>query len=105
MPGLSPNKISETSLKIPVARFVGVILEYEMLTYRPSHDQRQEMLKQMGQTVETAKGQVRAGRTDGMNSLGGRGEEGSDEVQKLANDFGGQLDQLLAQAKKEFEKA
>jgi len=40
-----------------------------------------------------------------MNSLGGRGEEGSDDVQKLANEFGGALDQLASQAKKEFEKA
>lgn len=72
--------------------------------FRPTHEQRQELLKQIGVTVETAKNQVRHARTDGMNSLGGRGETGSDEVQKLANDFGGNLDQLLTQAKKEFEK-
>ena len=39
-----------------------------------------------------------------MNALGGRGSEGSEEVQKLANDFGGELDEVLVQAKKEFDK-
>jgi len=39
-----------------------------------------------------------------MSSLGGRGSDGSEEVQKLATDFGGELDEVLAQAKKEFEK-
>lgn len=72
---------------------------------RPTHDQRQELLKHIAANIETAKNQVRHARTDGMNSLGGRGEEGSDDVQKLANEFGGALDQLASQAKKEFEKA
>lgn len=39
-----------------------------------------------------------------MSALGGRGSEGTEDVQKLANDFGGELDELLDQAKKEFDK-
>jgi ribosome recycling factor len=69
------------------------------------HEQRQEMLKQMGQTINSAKDSVRAGRTEGMNSLGGRRADGANDVQKLADEYGGQLDTLLSQAKKEFEKA
>lgn len=91
------------SLNLAQSPYNAARIEVE-LNCRPSHDQRQEMLKQMSATVEQAKTQVRAGRTEGMNSLGGRGEDGSDDVQKLASDFGGQLDQLLVQAKKEFEK-
>ena len=40
-----------------------------------------------------------------MNALGGRGSTGTEDVQKVANVFGGELDEVLAQAKKEFEKA
>ena len=71
---------------------------------RPTHDQRQEIIKNLGQTIESAKNQVRRARSDGMNSLGGRGEVGTDDVQKLADLYGGELDKVIAQAKKEFEK-
>jgi hypothetical protein len=40
-----------------------------------------------------------------MKHLGGRGEEGSAEVQKLADEYGGELDGVMTKAKKEFEKA
>ena len=43
-------------------------------------------------------------RQDGMNLIGGRGNVGSEDVQKLANEYGGQLDEVLAQAKKEFDR-
>ena len=39
-----------------------------------------------------------------MSSLGGRGSEGTEDVQKLANEFGKGLDDLLLQVKKEFDK-
>jgi hypothetical protein len=39
-----------------------------------------------------------------MSALGGRGSEGTEEVQKLANDFGAELDEVLVQAKREFDK-
>ncbi len=71
---------------------------------RPSHDQRIAILKQLGSNVENAKNQVRVARQEGMSTLGGRGSEGTEDVQKLANDFGGELDELWVQAKKEFDK-
>jgi ElaB/YqjD/DUF883 family membrane-anchored ribosome-binding protein len=40
-----------------------------------------------------------------MNLLGGRGKNGSDDVQSLADEYGKMLDEAAAQAKKEFEKA
>ncbi|ORX33728.1 ribosome recycling factor domain-containing protein [Kockovaella imperatae] len=90
LPGVSPLRMSETSLKIPVSR--------------PTHEQRQEILRQLAQIIETAKNQVRKARSDGINNLGGRKEPGADDVEKLANDFGGQLTDSLNAAKKAFEK-
>ena len=40
-----------------------------------------------------------------MKAFGGRGEAGAEDVQKLADEFGGELDTLMSKAKKEFEKA
>ena len=40
-----------------------------------------------------------------MNGIGGRKEEGADDVDKLSTRYVEQLDKLLDQAKKEFEKA
>ncbi|CAD6588752.1 MAG: hypothetical protein TREMPRED_005149 [Tremellales sp. Tagirdzhanova-0007] len=71
---------------------------------RPTHEQRIALLKQLGSNVENAKNQVRVARQEGMNLLGGRGNVGTEDVQKLANEYGGQLDEVLAQAKKEFDK-
>lgn len=39
-----------------------------------------------------------------MKSIGRRGEDGSVKVQKLADEFGGVLDDLIGQARREFEK-
>lgn len=60
------------------------------------------MIKSIGANIETAKNQVRKARTDGLNSLGGKGEPGTDDVQKLADKFGGMLDDSLSQLKKEL---
>ena len=74
------------------------------MSTRPTHEQRIALLKQLGSNVENAKNQVRVARQEGMNLLGGRGNVGTEDVQKLANEYGGQLDEVLAQAKKEFDK-
>ena len=74
------------------------------LSYRPTHEQRQEIIRQLNSSVEQAKNAVRKARTEGMNALGGRSEPGSDEVEKLASEYGSALGELMDQAKKEFEK-
>ena len=60
------------------------------------------MIKSIGANIETAKNLVRKARTDGLSSLGGKGEPGTDDVQKLADKFGGMLDDSLSQLKKEL---
>ncbi|WVQ78525.1 hypothetical protein IAT38_000611 [Cryptococcus sp. DSM 104549] len=90
LPGISPLKISETTLKIPIAR--------------PTAEQRKELLKSLAQTVEAAKVQIRVARTEGMKTLGGKKAAGTDEVQKLVDDMCKELDGQLVLAKKEFEK-
>jgi ribosome recycling factor len=59
----------------------------------------------LADTVEAAKQQIRTARTDGLKSLGGRGEEGSDDVQTMTDTNVSEVDALLVKAKKEFEKA
>ncbi|EIW69992.1 hypothetical protein TREMEDRAFT_43623 [Tremella mesenterica DSM 1558] len=89
LPGLHPQKISPGVLKIPVSR--------------PTAEQRTEILRALGTSIETAKQQVRQARQAGLKSLG-KGTEGGNAVQKISEDVGGELDGLLAKAKKEFEK-
>ncbi|RXK40677.1 hypothetical protein M231_02135 [Tremella mesenterica] len=90
LPGLHPQKISPGVLKIPVSR--------------PTAEQRTEILRALGTSIETAKQQVRQARQAGLKSLG-KGTEGGNAVQKISEDVGGELDGLLAKAKKEFEKS
>lgn len=71
---------------------------------RPTGDQRNLILKSLSTTVESAKNQLRLARNDGMKAAGGRGAAGAKEVQELADKWGGEVDGLLGQAKKEFEK-
>lgn len=71
---------------------------------RPTVEQRTMIMRNLSSTIEGAKQQVRTARADGLKLVGGKGAQGADDVQDLANDFGKQLDDLLAQAKKEFEK-
>lgn len=63
------------------------------------------LAKTIATTVETAKQQVRLARTDGLKSVGGKGTDGASEVQELADKWGGELDTLVASAKKELDKA
>lgn len=84
-------------------RFVLEILGTK-LTYRPTGDHRAALAKTVATTIETAKQQVRLARTDGLKAVGGKGETGADEVQELANKWGGELDTLATTAKKELEK-
>lgn len=67
-------------------------------------EQRTQILKNLNATVEGAKQQVRTARADGLKLVGGKTAQGADDVQDLANEYGKQLDDLLGQAKKEFEK-
>ena len=48
---------------------------------------------------------MRAARTDGLNAVGGKGEDGADDVDKLSKTFVTELDEVVAKAKKEFAKA
>lgn len=61
-------------------------------------------MKTVATTVETAKQQVRLARTDGLKAVGGKGSEGADDVQKLVDKWGGELDDMLTKGKKELEK-
>lgn len=61
-------------------------------------------MRNLNTTIEGAKQQVRTARADGLKLVGGKTAQGADGVQDLANDYGKQLDDLLAQAKKEFDK-
>lgn len=89
LPGMSPQQ-DGASIRIPVAR--------------PTSEIRTSILKNLHDTVETAKNQVRVARTEGLKALGGRGEEGTDEVQKLADAATADLEKNMATAKKELEK-
>ncbi|KAL1405479.1 hypothetical protein Q8F55_009111 [Vanrija albida] len=90
LPGLSPMR-DGTSIKIPVPK--------------PSGEVRTKILKTIAETVETAKNQIRVARTDGLKALGGRGEDGTDDVQKVVDKATADLDKLVATAKTELEKA
>lgn len=70
----------------------------------PTVEQRAEILRQLAETVEAAKTQIRVARTDGFKALGGRKANGTDEVQKVVDEMCKDLDGQLALAKKEFEK-
>lgn len=74
------------------------------LSPRPTVEQRSEILKQLNASIESAKNQVRTARTEGFKLVGGKDAQGGDNVQKLANDYGGELDGLLGSAKKELDK-
>lgn len=90
LPGISPQRMAGTTLKIPIAR--------------PTVEQRAEILRQLAETVEAAKTQIRVARTDGFKALGGRKANGTDEVQRVVDEMCKDLDGQLALAKKEFEK-
>lgn len=61
-------------------------------------------MKSLGETIESAKQQLRLARMDGIKALGGKGEDGVDEVQEITDGFVKDLEALLGTAKKEFEK-
>ncbi|OCF36434.1 ribosome recycling factor [Kwoniella heveanensis BCC8398] len=91
LPGMSPQKTGANTLKIPVAR--------------PTAEQRTEILRQLASTVEAAKSQIRMARTEGFKHLGGRKSNGTDDIQKIVDASSKELDEQMALAKKEFEKA
>ncbi|WVQ98896.1 hypothetical protein IAU59_006027 [Kwoniella sp. CBS 9459] len=91
LPGMSPQKTGANTLKIPVAR--------------PTAEQRAEILRQLSSTVEAAKSQIRMARTEGFKHLGGRKSNGTDDIQKIVDSSSRELDEQMALAKKEFEKA
>lgn len=74
------------------------------LMARPTGETRAALTKTVATTIETAKQQVRLARTDGLKSVGGKNTQGADEVQELADKWGGELDEMLSKAKKELEK-
>lgn len=89
IPGLSPQR-EGNALHIPVSK--------------PTSDMRKQIMKSIHDTVEAAKGQIRQARTDGMKSLGGRGEEGTEQVQDATDKATVEFEKLLAAAKKELDK-
>ncbi|WOO85529.1 Ribosome-recycling factor [Vanrija pseudolonga] len=90
LPGLSPLR-DGTGIKIPVPK--------------PSGEVRTQIAKSFGETAEAAKTQIRVARTDGLKALGGRGEEGTDDIQEIVDKATAELDKLVVTAKKELEKA
>ncbi|ORY28289.1 ribosome recycling factor-domain-containing protein [Naematelia encephala] len=91
LPGINASSVGETSIKVPIAR--------------PSNEQRTQLLKSLAATIETAKTQVRAARVEALRSIGGRGEDGTEQIQKITDDMCAELDGVFAGAKKEFDKA
>ncbi|GMK59021.1 hypothetical protein CspeluHIS016_0700360 [Cutaneotrichosporon spelunceum] len=89
LPGMSPQQDGHT-IRIPVSR--------------PTSEVRQSILKSLHETVESAKNQVRVARSEGLKALGGRGEDGTDDVQKLADAATSELEKNMQTAKKELEK-
>ncbi|KAL7424130.1 hypothetical protein Q5752_001715 [Cryptotrichosporon argae] len=89
LPGLSIQR-DAGAIRIPVTK--------------PTAEIRAALLKHVHDTVETARIQIRQARTDGLKALGGRGEDGADDVQELANKYGGEVDALEVAAKKELAK-
>lgn len=97
------------SLKLPVRRSVLLLVSIYQIQLlkdlsRPTGDTRAALAKTVATTIETAKQQVRLARTDGLKSVGGKNTQGADEVQELADKWGGELDDMLTKAKKELEK-
>ncbi|BEJ12684.1 hypothetical protein CspHIS471_0211440 [Cutaneotrichosporon sp. HIS471] len=89
LPGMSPQQ-DGNSIRIPVSR--------------PTSEVRQSILKNLHETIEAAKNQVRVARSDSLKALGGRGENGTDDVQKLADAATAELEKSMQLAKKELEK-
>ncbi|BEI81986.1 hypothetical protein CcaverHIS002_0211460 [Cutaneotrichosporon cavernicola] len=89
LPGMSPQQ-DGNSIRIPVSR--------------PTSEVRQSILKNLHETIEAAKNQVRVARSDSLKALGGRGEDGTDAVQKLADAATAELEKSMQLAKKELEK-
>lgn len=89
LPGMSPQQ-DGNSVRIPVSR--------------PTSEVRTSILKNLHETIEAAKNQVRVSRTEGLKALGGRGEEGTDDIQKLADNATAELEKNMQTAKKELEK-
>lgn len=90
LPGMSPQRDGDL-VRIPVAK--------------PTADVRKDIVKSLGETIEAAKNQLRQARTDGIKALGGKGEDGADEVQEALESYSHEIDKLLQTAKKELEKA
>lgn len=116
LPGLTPQKMGANTFKLPVPRSVPApgslikLLSFQevrivLMIPRPTGDTRAALAKTVASTVETAKQQVRLARTDGLKAVGGKNTEGADEVQELADKWGGELDEMLVKGKKELEKA
>ena len=76
--------------------------------FRPTHEVRQDTLRQLAAQTETAKNSVRKARQDGLKHLGKRGEKdlpGMDQVKKLTERYSAELEDAIGQARREIEKA
>lgn len=87
LPGISPQR-DGNSLRLPVAR--------------PTADVRKDILRTLHEAVEQGKSQVRLARTDALKALGGRGAEGTDDIQKATDKHTADLEKLQQSAKKEL---
>ncbi|KAJ9104384.1 hypothetical protein QFC20_004520 [Naganishia adeliensis] len=94
LPGISPQKDSSRTLRIPISR--------------PSSETRTAIEKMIADQGEAAKIRLRGARTDALKALvdkdGRKGKWGT-EAQQITDKFGAEIDALIASAKKELAKA
>ncbi|KAI5452350.1 hypothetical protein NCC49_000911 [Naganishia albida] len=94
LPGISPQKDSSRTLRIPISR--------------PSSETRTAIEKMIADQGEAAKIRLRGARTDALKALvdkdGRKGKWGT-EAQQITDKFGSEIDTLITSAKKELAKA
>ncbi|KAJ9127529.1 hypothetical protein QFC24_000938 [Naganishia onofrii] len=94
LPGISPQKHSSRTLRIPISR--------------PTNETRMAIEKMIADQGEAAKVRLRGARGDALKALvdkdGRKGKWGT-EAQQITDKFGSEIDQLIVTAKKELAKA
>lgn len=71
----------------------------------PTGEVRDGLLKNIHDGIESAKNQVRGTRGEALKALGGRGEEGSEEVQEICEGAVGMLEGMWVGVREEMKKA
>lgn len=93
LPGISPVKHDNLTLRIPVAR--------------PTADTRTAIMKHINDAAEQAKQQIRIARTDALKAIkhkDGKKSPSGKDAQALTDKFGVEVDGFVTTAKKELAK-